>query len=170
MWSPSRLAGLLAAAFVLFAAGCQIRPVYAPGPSGASPQSALPAIAVEAPATRIEQVFRNALLFGLRGGGDGAPPAYALGFRMLVVEQPLAIEPVTGTPAAYQILGSVAFIVRDSGTGAVLFEDRTTSVASFNRSSQNFANIRARRDAEDRLADSLARLVETRLAAFFATR
>lgn len=163
---PRRVVALLAMALLVGA--CQVRPLYGSAPDGEGARQALPAIAVDAPATRPEQVFRNALLFGLRGGGAGEAPRYGLNYRMVLVEQPLAVQQVTGTPTSYQVVGNVSIILQDTTSGAYLLTDRATAVASFNRSTQNFANIRARRDAEDRVAEALARLVETRLAAYFA--
>ncbi|MYZ46836.1 hypothetical protein E4O86_03785 [Rhizobiales bacterium L72] len=166
----SWLRPLAALAVTLALAGCQVRPLYATPPDGVGAAQALPAIAVDPPLNRPEQVFRNRLLFGLRGGGEGAANAYSLGYRLILGEAALGVEPVTGTPASYQIIGNLSFILKDARTGAALVQDRVTSMASFNRSTQDFANIRARRDAEDRVSETLAELVEVRLAAFFAER
>lgn len=150
-------------------AGCQVRPLYASAPGEPGPQADLPAISVDEPVSREEQVYRNALLFGLRGGGEGQAPRYALTYRMTVREQGVFVERGTGTPNAYQLIGGTSFLLKDAGTGKSLFGSSVTAVASYTRSSQNFANIRARRDAEDRLATSLAQLTQARLAAFLAT-
>ncbi len=154
----------------LAVSACQVRPLYAPTPDGVGALQALPAIEVDGPSSRPEQVFRNALIFAMRGGGEGAPARYRLNFRVNLAEQELGIEPITGTPASYQLRGSVSFVLRDAASDAVLIQDSATAVASYNRSTQNFANIRARRDAEDRVAESLAQLVHVRLASLFAER
>ncbi len=162
------VAGLVLAVALL--TGCQIRPLYAPDASGLSAREQLPAIAVDEPVTRQEQVFRNALLFGLRGGGEAASPLYRMNYRMTFDVQQLAIEAVTGTPTSYQLNGRIAYIVEDAASGEALLVEEALAAASYNRSSQNFANLRAERDAEDRVATALARKVETRLATFFAAR
>ncbi len=64
------IAVAVALAALVGLAGCQVRPLYATGPGEAGPQADLPAISVQDPTTRIEQVYRNALLFALRGGGE----------------------------------------------------------------------------------------------------
>jgi LPS-assembly lipoprotein len=156
------LAGLLALA------ACQVRPLYAPSPTG-GPQADLPAIAVDEPVSRQEQVFRNALLFGLRGGSAGDPPRYELIYRLTIREQEILIERSTGTPNAYQLTGGLSFLVKEIATGRSIYGTNVTAIDSYTRSSQNFANIRARRDAEDRLAEALADLTLARLAAYFAT-
>lgn len=163
------LAACLAAAMLLGQAACQVRPLYASAPGEPGPLADLPAIAVDEPVSRSDQAFRNALLFGLNGGSAAAPARYALSYRIIVQEQGVALERGTGTPNTYQLIGGVSFLLKDSTTSASLFGTNVTAVASYTRSSQSFANIRARRDAEDRLATSLASLTQARLAAFFAT-
>ncbi|HEX9904437.1 MAG TPA: LPS assembly lipoprotein LptE [Propylenella sp.] len=160
---------VLLPALLIGLAACQLRPLYAPSAGSAGPQADLPAITVDTPLTRPEQVFRNALLFSLRGGGDGQSPRYGLVYRMTVREQEIAVERGTGTPNAYQLVGGVSFLLKDAGTGASLFGTSVTAIDTYTRSSQNYANVRARRDAEDRLAKVLAELTQARLAAYFAT-
>lgn len=171
MWWPElRLAPAAALALALIGlAACQVRPLYAPTSSEAGPVADLPAIQIDQALSREEQVYRNALIFELRGGDAGASPRYNLIYRMTLREQPILIERGTGTPNAYQLTGGVSFLLKDAATGASLFGASVTAADSYSRSSQNFANIRARRDAEDRLATALAELTRARLAAYFAT-
>jgi LPS-assembly lipoprotein len=169
MWWPS---GALVCVLLLAAMGlpgCQIRPLYATSAGEPGPQADLPAIAVDEPVSREEQVFRNALLLSLRGGGDGDAARYSLIYRLTIREQEIAVERDTGTPNAYQLTGGVSFLVKEIATGRSMFGSNVTAIDSYTRSSQNYANIRARRDAEDRLAEALAELAQARLAAFFAT-
>ncbi|HEX2258071.1 MAG TPA: LPS assembly lipoprotein LptE [Afifellaceae bacterium] len=160
--------GLVAVALAL--AGCQVRPLYAPGPDGVSVASVLPAIDIAPPQTRPEQEFRNALLFRLRGGQEGAPPQYRLEFGIRLAERSVSIEQITGTPAAYQVVGNVSIVLRDGAGGRVLLRDRASALASYDRSTQEFANVRARQDAERRVAETLAEIVAAKLAAHLAAR
>jgi LPS-assembly lipoprotein len=158
-------------ALVLALASCQVRPLYAPAPGGMSVASVLPAIEVAAPETRPEQVFRNALLFRLgAGGGDAAPPRYRLDYRLRLSERRVAIEQFTGTPAAYQVEGRMSLILREGATGPTVLRENVSAVASYDRSTQEFANVRALRDAENRVAESLAEMAAARLAARLAAR
>ena len=171
MWSARHGKGLAAAAIALSAlSACTIRPLYSGGASGNGPQADLPAIAIDQPVTREEQVFRNALNFDLRGGGEGAAIRYHLSYRLVIREREVAVERRTGTPSAYQLDASVSFLVEDTTTGAQIVGANVTAIDSYNRVSQDFANVRARRDAEDRLLTTLAQLTQARLAAFFSTR
>jgi len=170
MWWRER-GPVCALAFVALTglAGCQLRPLYATAPTAPGPQAELPAISVEPPTDRIEQVYRNALLFGLRGGGEAPEPRYNLIYRMTVASQGIAVERGTGTPNAYQLTGGVSFLLKDPISGDSVFGASATSVDTYTRSSQDYSNIRAQRDAEDRLAKVLAELTQARLAAYFAT-
>lgn len=170
MWSPDRrLLALATLATVLGLAACTVRPLYAPAAYERGPQADLPAIAVAEPVNREEQAYRNALLFALRGGGGGEAPRYTLVYRLTLREQEIAVERGTGVPNAYQLTGGISFLVKDIATSQSLFGASVTAIDTYTRSTQNYANIRARRDAEDRLAKTLAELTQARLAAFFAT-
>jgi LPS-assembly lipoprotein len=169
MWSPSRAARLSVALGALALAACTVRPLYSSGPVHSGPQADLPAIAVDPPTSREEQVYRNALLFALHGGGEAEAPRYALAYRLAVRQQNIAVERGTGTPNAYQLTGNVSFLMKDGATGESIFGASVTASDTYARSSQNFANVRARRDAVDRLMRTLAELTQARLAAYFAT-
>lgn len=168
-WLDRSMIRALGLAALVGLAGCQMRPLYATAPSAPGPQADLPAIAVEAPADRIEQVYRNALLFGLRGGGNAEASRYTLIFRMTVHETEIGVERGTGTPNAYQLTGAVSFLLKDAASADSLFGANVTAIDTYTRSSQLYSNIRARRDAENRLAQTLAELTQARLAAYFAT-
>jgi len=170
-WPERRLARIAVVLIALAGlGGCQVRPLYSTSAGEPGPQADLPAIEVPAPANRAEQVFRNALLYEFRGGGSGTEkPRYKLQYRLTVREQAIAVERGTGTPNLYQLSGSISFLLKDAKTSESIFGASVTSVDSYARSSQSFSNIRARRDAENRLATSLARLIQARLAAYFAT-
>jgi LPS-assembly lipoprotein len=143
---------------------------YASTSTGAAgPQADLPAIDVQEPLARREQVFATRCSFWLTGGADSASARYGLLYRMRVREQEIAVERGAGTPNLYQLTGGVSFLLKDVASGESLFGASVTSLDTYTRSSQNFANIRAERDAEDRLAKALAELTQARLAAYFAT-
>ncbi len=166
----SRLAVLALVLAGLFGlAGCQIRPLYSTSASEPGPQADLPAIAVQDSSSRVEQVFRNALLYGLRGGGEGTDARYKLIFRMTVREQAQLVERGSGTPNLYQLTGGVSFLLKNAATDESIFGSSVTDIDSYTRSSQSYSNLRAKRDAEDRIAKSLAAMTQARLVAYFAT-
>ena len=183
MWSADRLnmkglaLGALALAGAVLLAGCQVKPLYgdvstsdsgAVGVSGV--RESLRQIDVVEPRNRNEQIFRNALLFNLQGGNGSGETLYRLTYRLQVREQKIALESITGTPTSYQVRGQLSYLLEDASTGAVLMTDRVSAVASYDRSSQNFANLRASLDGKERVGNELARLVEIRLSSYFASR
>lgn len=169
-WLRVQSTAVFLAALVAMQA-CTVRPLYAPTARGElGPQADLPAISIVEPVDRVEQVFRNALLFALRGGAEGDTPRYELVFRLTIRDQEIAVERDSGTPNAYQLSGGASFLLKDIVSGASLFGASVAATSSYTRSSQNFANLRARRDAEERLAETLAQFAQARLAAYFATR
>jgi LPS-assembly lipoprotein len=169
-WARPLLLAALAFAAALALGGCTVRPLYAPAPLAvAGPQAELAAIGVAGPSSRQEQVYRNALLFGLRGGAVETPERYSLSYRLGLRSQEIGVERGTGTPNAYQLTGTLSFLLRDRATGESVFGASVTATDTYVRSSQNYANIRAARDAEDRLGKALAELTVARLAAYFAT-
>lgn len=160
-----KFAGLAIAAAVL--AGCQVGPLYAQRTAtGSSVAAALAQVDVEAPATRAEQVFRNELVFGL---GDSAGGDYSLAYELRLAAVPIAVQEFEGTPTYYTLRASLPFTLTDA-SGAVVLAGTEAADASFDRSSQVFANVRAERDAEDRVAAQLARQLRSRLSAALATR
>ena len=170
MLSRNLALAALSLATLLALGACTVRPLYATGTSGgAGSQSDLPAIDIQPPRSRAEQVYRNTLAFRLTGGADAAATRYGLLYRMTIREQEIAVERGAGTPNLYQLTGGVSFLLKDVASGESLFGASVTSLDTYTRSSQNFANIRAERDAEDRLAKALAELTQARLAAYFAT-
>lgn len=170
MSSPSRtLAAVALLALLTALAGCQVRPLYGTTSGEAGPQADMPAIAIQEPRSRVEQVYRNALIFALRGGADESVARYGLIYRTTINVQGLAVERGAGTPNIYQLTGGASFLLKDAATGTSIFGANITAIDSYARSSQNFANLRAERDAEDRLAKTLAELTRARLAAYFAT-
>jgi len=168
MWLAKRASLALFLAGVTLAAGCQVRPLYAPTPTGQTVQADLRTVEVEPPTTRAEQVFRNVLLFGIDDGVP-APIRYRLTYGMSLTSSSVGIETVTGVPTAYQITATLRYSLADEETGKVVTDGTISTIASYDRSSQVFANIRAERDAEDRAATTLAGILKSRLAAFLAT-
>lgn len=150
--------------------GCQVRPLYATGPGGVSSAAKnMPAIQIDTPANRVEQVFRNTLLFGIRGGAEAPETRYHMTYQLNLREQDAAVAPVTGTASVILIIGELSFLVEDKQTNKVLVADHVTTQTSYNHSSQSFANVRADKDAQERAAAALANLAQVRIAAYFAT-
>jgi LPS-assembly lipoprotein len=172
------LAAALAGAVAL--GGCQVRPLYGtlstPAGSPALTQE-LSAIDIDPVQTasnedldRIGQVLRNELIFGFTGGRTAAAPRYRL---KMLIDRPLnevGVEQLADVPSAYTVTVNASYVLSDIATGQTLTTGKVFGSASFDFSSQRFANVRAQRDAEDRAAKMVAQGLQTRLAGFFASR
>lgn len=165
------LAGGLALA-ALALGGCQVRPLYADpvSPMIAGNRGEMAAVELQAPKNRVEQAFANELRFQLTGGGEPTDPRYHLRYLLSETSDPLAIERAENLPGAVLLTLDATFILTDRAEGRTLLTGDTFATASYNFSSQRFANVRAKRDAENRAAEAIARNVSVRLAAYFAAR
>jgi len=166
---PATLAPLLALGAAVALAGCGIRPLYAPTAAGTTASAALAAVSIAPLDTRVGQVLRNELIFGFTGGGPAATPAYGLRLVLTSQESELVIEQIENIPEANLVALTVTYTLTELATGDVLLTGATFANASFDYSTQRFANIRAERDAEDRAARRLASNILSRVATYFAT-
>lgn len=157
-------------ALALAAAGCGFTPLYGTDPSGIAVTGELAAIEIGDPRTRLEQAVRNELVFLFTGGG--APAATRYRMRLTVEERvsDLVIEQVSGRPTASALTLKAAAVVTDARTGVVVFNDAVETSASFDQSTQRFANERARLNAGLRAAKTAARRLSLRIAAALKTR
>lgn len=165
---PSRVAaaGLLVAALLLGA--CTVRPLYsdAPLPSGSSANVELASISVNAVSTRYGQEVRNHLIF-LLGNGRGQPaePRYYMDIGVTsLTESAASVQVATeDEPTAGTVTLRSYFTLRDTGGAVVLTGDRQV-MSSYDVPRQEFAALRALRDAENRAARELAELVRLAIA------
>ncbi|HUG63374.1 MAG TPA: LPS assembly lipoprotein LptE [Methylomirabilota bacterium] len=153
-------------------AGCQIRPLYAGGGSAASGTPSaiaeLGRIAVEVQRDRIAQEMMNQLIFALRGGAALDDPAYTLRLIVAARKSELGIQVREEVPTANLITLTTTFTLTENVTGRVVTSDTIYTTASYDFSSQRFANLRAERDAENRAAKAAAEDIRTRLAIVLA--
>lgn len=168
MWWRSLV---LAAAVAVAAAGCTVRPLYGDAASGGSlsPTPDLRSIVIDPPRNRTEQVLTNELAFLFRGDGGGADQSV---YRLRVIANSstdsLAVEIEEDLPSAVLLTLNVAFILSEIGSERTLLTGSATTTASYDFSSQRFANVRAERDAGSRAARAMAEQLNTRIAAYFA--
>ena len=176
MWLPDRTRTLAAALLCLAAlAGCQVRPLYGEGPaaSAAAAGSVIPdmkRIAVTTQTDRVAQELMNQLIFALRGGAALEDPAYRVDLIVATRKSELAIQVREEVPTANLITLTTTYTLTETASGAVLAAETLTTTASYDFSSQRFANLRAERDAENRAAELAALDIRTRIAAILATR
>ena len=158
---------LLLLAIVAAAAGCTVRPLYQSDKAiqtGAvvGVNAELRSIAIDEVRTRYGQDLRNQLIF-LFGGGAGQPatPKYRMVLQADVVVTNEAVVSVGNenrpTAALLQMTGK--YVITTADTGKPVAAGSRSIVSSYDQPPQEFANLRARRDAENRAARELAQLI-----------
>ena len=169
--APVSLNLLRAVAFtaLLTLGGCGFQPLYAERPGGGSAQDDLAAITIETQDTRLGQEIYNGLVFAFTGGGAPAPARYYLDLTISRALSDVGILEISGTPKTENLKVTVSFRLIDRASNEKLLEGQTFAEASFDRSNQRFANLRAERDAENRAARVIAADIRTRIAAYFAS-
>jgi LPS-assembly lipoprotein len=168
-WASGVRGGLAALALGLLASACTVQPVYMPIAQGPQVAADLSAISIQDVNDRVGQQVRNNLIFGFTGGGTAASPRYDLALRVTSREARLGFERDETAPA-YSVTVTVTYELKEISSGKVILRSLNRGVASYDRSNQAFANQRARIDAEDRAAQSVAEDIQLRLAAALATR
>jgi len=169
--TPGLASSALAVAFLIslsLLAACTVRPLYsntAALSTAPNIPAALDQIAVKPVSTRYAQQVRNHLIF-LFGGGKGEPanPTYSLDLTVTEVNEATAIIQVNDEdqPTAGAIVMTAAYTLTKGGQ-AVSTGTRQIA-ASYDAPRQEYANLRAQRDAEDRAARELAELVRLAVA------
>ncbi|MGH6736518.1 MAG: LPS assembly lipoprotein LptE [Methyloceanibacter sp.] len=172
MWwrSPALSAAALVAVAALGLAGCGFQPLYGSNTttaSGARLSEAMASVDVTPIPGRVGQKLRNELIFANTGGGYAPEPRYTLkiAIRERVIDQ---LVRITGDARGqvYQLEASYKLVGAD---GKVIYHGSAISRAPYNRFQEIFANVRARYDAENRAARTIAESIRTQLAAFLAT-
>ncbi|WP_428650644.1 LPS assembly lipoprotein LptE [Roseibium sp.] len=173
---------LLCAAFAaaVTVSGCQIRPLYgtSTGDFGSTPSPVaadLAAIDLESIPTQFAnddavRVLYNELTFRFERGAGSAAKKYRLKVLVDVNSAAVGVERFADVPAAYTTTMNSTFVLSDINTDETLFTGRTFKSASYDFSNQRFANKRAFRDAQGRVAKAVAEDISARIAGYFASK
>lgn len=167
-WGAIRPAGVAALSVLgmLAISGCTVQPLYgdisssiAPTAYGQAP-SAVASIGVKPVTYRAAQELRNHVIFSLNGGAaEPAQPRYML--ELGVQSRPVAAARIQGgarenEPTAGALMLSASYSLTDTTTGRIVARGSRSTTATFDRPRQDFASLRALRNAEDRAARELA--------------
>jgi LPS-assembly lipoprotein len=139
-------------------AGCGFAPAYGPGGVGSA---LVGRVVVEAPDTRATYLLTQEIETRL---GRPANPRYALIPVVTLNTQAMAINR-NNVASRFNLLGTVAYSLRDLETGAVVTTGEVTSFTGYSATGTTVAVQAAERDAEARLMAILADQVLTRLLA-----
>ncbi len=157
----------------LLLSGCGFAPVHKTTPGAANVRSELANVYIAEAPDRVTQVLRNELLFlfNQNASTSRSDASHELRVTTNGVTQG-AIVTRTGVAAARIYTLSASYVLYDltgEGKESVL-SGKTESQASFDVFDQQYANVRAERDAENRAAADVARLINDRISTYFATR
>jgi LPS-assembly lipoprotein len=148
--------------------GC-IRPLYGSAAvGGAQVQDRLAAIEVKPINDRIGHYLRNELVFDLDGSGNAPAKLYDLNITVSEGLDVTVTDYSTGRADSATLVATASYVLTERGTNKVLVSSAVVARASYDRSVQRFANLRAARNAQERAAKSLSNLIRNRLAAGFA--
>lgn len=153
-------------------AGCSsgegFRPMYAATASTPGVQEKLAKVDISPIPSRVGQRLRNELIFQKTGGGLPEPPEYRLD---ITIRESLAstLVKATGEAASQIYTLDAKFKLVRLNDKKVVFEGASHGRAGFERFQQIYANVRARDDAENRAARTIADDIKTRLAAVLSS-
>ena len=166
---PFGLSLLFAAAVALSACGdaAGFRPLYGPTASGGNVSEHLKQVDLAPIPGRVGQRIRNEMIFQTTGGGNPLPMTHRL---EIVLKENLTstLVNVQGEAAGQVYSAEAAFRLVDTKDKKVVFQGSSHARAGFERFESIYSNVRAREDAENRVARTIADDLKTRLAAFLS--
>ncbi len=166
---PMLAAVLVAGLVAPMLSGCGYQPLYGTGFAGETGVAEkLRAVDIGTIPGRVGQVVRNELIFKTTSGRDAATPKYRLEIAMRESAQSQLVN-LQGD-AKGQIFGlDASFKLVDTADQKVILDSKANARAAYENVVSTFANLRARRDAEDRAAKMIADSIRTQLAAYLST-
>ena len=144
----------------LLAGGCSVQPLYgnAYAPTSTAAQAAR--IAVSPVSTRQAQEVRNHLIFMFSGGkGNPAEPTYVMDLVVSSYSTAAAViqaGTLEQSPTSSLLNMNASYTVRDKASGEIVARGQRQVSSAYDVPGQEFAALRALRDAEDRAARELA--------------
>jgi LPS-assembly lipoprotein len=160
-WSD-RARGPAALALTLCLGGC-FQPLYS---ESAHPGlvADLQAIEVVPIKDRIGHYLGDDLITNLNGTGSTPIAKYRLTVTVTEKTQTPTVESETNTADAATVIGVAKFSLTKIEGEKVVFQGEATTAAVYDRTLQGFADLRAERDADIRIARSLADEIALRVA------
>lgn len=158
----------LAATLLLGTAGC-FRPVYGPTASGTPVEAVMASIDVGTISTSPERqefghTLRSELIFAMDGSGQPQPKRYRLTATVVDGLRTPLVSSATGRAVSATITARASWSIQDIQTGETFLSGSAEGAASYDRTVQRFAALRAQRDAETRLAKQLSEQIASRIA------
>ncbi len=148
--------------------GCQVRPLYS---TPAGTEGKLASVAISKADDRVEQRVRNELIFLFSGGaGETQRALYHLELNVAVRKVGVLLDVRDDIPRAGRIVVSADYNLVQTDSGGTLASGKRSTVALVDYPVQEFAKLRAVRDAENRAARELAELIRADVASALGRR
>ncbi len=122
-------------------------------------------MAVDPVPDRFGHYLHDQLITNLNGTGATVTPKYRLVLSSHERVQSALVDITTQRPQNGTVVTDIDFKLLRIGSDKPIVAGTVTSAASYDRSEQRFANIRASQDAERRDAKTVADQITTRVAA-----
>ena len=143
------------------------QPLYGASASGAPMSERMAQVDFAPIPGRVGQRIRNELIFEGTGGGNPLPPTHRL--EVVIRENITSTLVRIDGEALGQIYSVEAnFQLVDTKAKKVVFKGTSHARAGFERFEAIYSNVRAREDAENRAARTIASDLKTRLAAYLS--
>jgi LPS-assembly lipoprotein len=143
---------------ILLLGGCGFQPLYGTGKAATEVRGDISIDVV-----RGHNAFELRERLEERLGASGPGSRYALGFTLRITSSGLGVSDAAEI-TRYNLTGIAEYTVRDLTTGTVAFKDRVKSFTAYSATSETYPTRIAERDANVRMARSLADLMATRIA------
>ncbi len=169
----SRLGTAGLVALGVLAAGCTVQPLYSTptaytGTEATSPGRMLAFVGVDPLDDRVGLEVRNQLVFLMHGGAaEPQSPRYTVKLRIdqrRSAATTVPVGPDDDAPTSAIVALDAAYNVVDTSTGQAISAGRRTISSAYDVPRQEFAALRAARDAENRAARELAELLRLAVA------
>lgn len=162
------LIGLLVVPTLAACGGTGFRPMYAANSGGERVSDKMAQVGVTTIPGRVGQQIRNELIFQTTGSGqESTDKVYKLdvAVRERLTSQLVDIE---GNAESQIYHVDADFQLVDTRNNKVVFKGQSFGRAGFQRFQTIYANVRARRDAENRTARTIAQDIAGRIGAFLS--
>ena len=172
-----RAAAVLLGGALVGLAGCGFQPIYGGSGTSIAAQDVLSRILIAPAGDRAGQQLRNELMRLLTPGGEPVDALYLMTMQTTIREHDVFVSASREVErmtlvfnTSYRLVDKLARDAADPGTpDIVIYESSAFAETSYNRFPSEFANIRARIDAENIAAREVAKIIQTQLAAAVAT-
>lgn len=147
--------------------GNGFRPMYAANASGESLSTKMAQVSITTVPGRVGQKIRNEMIFQTTGGGDALPKAYQLD---IVLRERLTSQlvDIQGDAESQIYHLDADFRLIDIKSKDLLLKGQSFGRAGFQRFQTIYANVRAKQDAENRAARTVALDMKGRIEAFLS--